>query len=136
MRMWAQRQSEVVRDRGRVPAFDRQEALPEVDLGLIDCERMAELVEVCADFPLGTTDAAVVAVAERLGREGAAVHAGELGWGSKCQGVRAVAGEDRFVGADRDCRGRSHGGRVDAAAPGILVWRPARAAFRSEPRWG
>jgi hypothetical protein len=28
---------------------------------------MAELVEVYADFPLGTTDAAVVAVAERLG---------------------------------------------------------------------
>jgi predicted nucleic acid-binding protein len=28
---------------------------------------MAELVETYADFPLGTTDAAVVAVAERLG---------------------------------------------------------------------
>jgi predicted nucleic acid-binding protein len=28
---------------------------------------MAELVEIYADFPLGTTDAAVVAVAERLG---------------------------------------------------------------------
>jgi hypothetical protein len=27
---------------------------------------MAELVETYADFPLGTTDAAVVAVAERL----------------------------------------------------------------------
>jgi uncharacterized protein len=28
---------------------------------------MAELVDTYADFPLGTTDAAVVAVAERLG---------------------------------------------------------------------
>jgi predicted nucleic acid-binding protein len=28
---------------------------------------MAELVETYADFPLGTTDAAVIAVAERLG---------------------------------------------------------------------
>jgi predicted nucleic acid-binding protein len=28
---------------------------------------MAELAEIYADFPLGTTDAAVVAVAERLG---------------------------------------------------------------------
>jgi len=30
-------------------------------------EPMAELVAVRADFPLGTTDAAVVALAERLG---------------------------------------------------------------------
>jgi predicted nucleic acid-binding protein len=44
-----------------------QETLRIVDLELADYERMAELVEVCADFPLGTTDAAVVAVAERLG---------------------------------------------------------------------
>jgi predicted nucleic acid-binding protein len=38
-----------------------------VDLELADYERMADLVETYADFPLGTTDAAVVAVAERLG---------------------------------------------------------------------
>ncbi|MGI5126388.1 PIN domain-containing protein [Pseudonocardia sp. CA-107938] len=38
-----------------------------VDLELTDYERMAELVETYADFPLGTTDAAVIAVAERLG---------------------------------------------------------------------
>ena len=44
-----------------------QETLTVVDLELVDYERMAELVEVYADFPLGTTDAAVVAVAERLG---------------------------------------------------------------------
>lgn len=37
-----------------------------VDLKISDYERMAELVETYADFPLGTTDAAVVAVAERL----------------------------------------------------------------------
>jgi predicted nucleic acid-binding protein len=44
-----------------------QEALTVVDLKLVDYARMAELVEIYADFPLGTTDAAVVAVAERLG---------------------------------------------------------------------
>ncbi len=44
-----------------------QETLTIVDLELVDDERMAELVETYADFPLGTTDAAVVAVAERLG---------------------------------------------------------------------
>jgi len=33
----------------------------------LELERMAELVETYADFPLGTTDAAVIAVAERLG---------------------------------------------------------------------
>jgi hypothetical protein len=38
-----------------------------IDFELAGYERMAELVEVYADFPLGTTDAAVVAVAERLG---------------------------------------------------------------------
>ena len=43
-----------------------QQALTIVDLELADYERMAELVETYADFPLGTTDAAVVAVAERL----------------------------------------------------------------------
>jgi uncharacterized protein len=37
-----------------------------VDLELADYERMAELVGTYADFPLGTTDAAVIAVAERL----------------------------------------------------------------------
>jgi uncharacterized protein len=37
-----------------------------VDLELADYERAAELVETYADFPLGTTDAAVIAVAERL----------------------------------------------------------------------
>jgi predicted nucleic acid-binding protein len=37
-----------------------------VDLEIADYERMAELVDTYADFPLGTTDAAVVAVAERL----------------------------------------------------------------------
>jgi predicted nucleic acid-binding protein len=44
-----------------------QKTLTIVDLELADYERMAELVETYADFPLGTTDAAVVAVAERLG---------------------------------------------------------------------
>ena len=38
-----------------------------VDLTLDDFTRMVELVTTYADFPLGTTDAAVVAVAERLG---------------------------------------------------------------------
>jgi predicted nucleic acid-binding protein len=37
-----------------------------VDLELDDYARMAELVTTYADFPLGTTDAAVIAVAERL----------------------------------------------------------------------
>ncbi|MHA6620566.1 twitching motility protein PilT [Pseudonocardia sp. DLS-67] len=37
-----------------------------VDLEIPDYERMAELVDTYADFPLGTTDAAVVAIAERL----------------------------------------------------------------------
>lgn len=43
-----------------------QQTISVVDLELPDYERMAELVDVYADFPLGTTDAAVVAVAERL----------------------------------------------------------------------
>lgn len=38
-----------------------------VDLTTGDVERMAELVRVFASFPLGGTDASVVAVAERLG---------------------------------------------------------------------
>ena len=37
-----------------------------VDLTRADLRRMAELVQQCADLPLGTTDASVVAVAERL----------------------------------------------------------------------
>jgi predicted nucleic acid-binding protein len=37
-----------------------------VELVKTDYERMAELVEQYADLPLGTSDAAVVAVAERL----------------------------------------------------------------------
>jgi predicted nucleic acid-binding protein len=49
-----------------VLSLDRQQTIIIVDLGLADYERMAELVETYADFPLGTTDAAVVAVAERL----------------------------------------------------------------------
>ena len=32
-----------------------------------DFARMAELVDTYADFPLGTTDTSVIAVAERLG---------------------------------------------------------------------
>lgn len=44
-----------------------QHTITIVDLELADYGRMAELVETYADFPLGTTDAAVVAVAERLG---------------------------------------------------------------------
>ena len=37
-----------------------------VDLGTADYARMADLVEQYGDLPLGTTDASVVAVAERL----------------------------------------------------------------------
>lgn len=48
-----------------------QQTVTIVDLEVADYGRMAELVETYADFPLGTTDAAViavaVAVAERLG---------------------------------------------------------------------
>lgn len=43
-----------------------QQTITVVDLELDDYERMADLVDTYADFPLGTTDAAVVAVAERL----------------------------------------------------------------------
>lgn len=38
-----------------------------IDLGAIDYLRAAELVEEYGDFPLGTTDATVIALAERLG---------------------------------------------------------------------
>jgi predicted nucleic acid-binding protein len=44
-----------------------QGTLTIVDLELHDYARMAELVVTYADFPLGSTDAAVIAVAERLG---------------------------------------------------------------------
>lgn len=37
-----------------------------VELTSADYERMADLVDQYADFPLGTTDASVVALAERL----------------------------------------------------------------------
>lgn len=40
-----------------------------VDLTREDYSRMSELVERYADLPLGTTDASVVAIAERLGIE-------------------------------------------------------------------
>jgi hypothetical protein len=43
-----------------------EQTLTIVDLELADYERMADLVETYADFPLGTTDAAIIAVAERL----------------------------------------------------------------------
>jgi uncharacterized protein len=42
-------------------------ALVPVDLTPDDYLRMAELVEQYADLPLGTTDAGVIALAERLG---------------------------------------------------------------------
>ena len=38
-----------------------------VDLKAEDCTRMAELVNQYDDLPLGTTDASVIALAERLG---------------------------------------------------------------------
>jgi predicted nucleic acid-binding protein len=44
-----------------------QQTISIVDLEIPDYERMADLVDTYADFPLGTTDASVVAVAERLG---------------------------------------------------------------------
>lgn len=40
--------------------------LTPIDLQGDDFARMVELIETYADFPLGTTDAAVVALAERL----------------------------------------------------------------------
>lgn len=43
-----------------------QQTITVVDLELADYGRMAELVDTYADFPLGRTDAAVIAVAERL----------------------------------------------------------------------
>ncbi len=41
-------------------------AISIVDLTDADYDRMADLVETYGDFPLGTTDSAVIAVAERL----------------------------------------------------------------------
>jgi predicted nucleic acid-binding protein len=41
--------------------------LTHVNLESADLARMVELVQTYADFPLGATDAAVIAVAERLG---------------------------------------------------------------------
>jgi uncharacterized protein len=38
-----------------------------VEITTADYERMAELVELYADWPLGGTDASVIAIAERLG---------------------------------------------------------------------
>jgi predicted nucleic acid-binding protein len=38
-----------------------------IDLQLADYTRMADLVQTYADFPLGATDASVIAVAEKLG---------------------------------------------------------------------
>ena len=46
--------------------FAAGELVP-VDLNPADSERMAELVEQYADFPLGETAASVIAAAERLG---------------------------------------------------------------------
>jgi predicted nucleic acid-binding protein len=40
--------------------------LAPVDVTIADYERMAELVELYADWPLGGTDASVIAIAERL----------------------------------------------------------------------
>lgn len=44
-------------------------ALTYVGLEVSDLSRMVELVETYQDFPLGATDAAVIALAERLGIE-------------------------------------------------------------------
>ena len=41
--------------------------LTPVDITTDDYERMADLVEQYSDFPLGGTDASVIAIAERLG---------------------------------------------------------------------
>jgi uncharacterized protein len=38
-----------------------------VDVTTVDYERMAELVELYDDWPLGGTDASLIAIAERLG---------------------------------------------------------------------
>jgi uncharacterized protein len=42
-------------------------SLVPVDITTADYERMAELVELYDDWPLGGTDASLIAIAERLG---------------------------------------------------------------------
>jgi predicted nucleic acid-binding protein len=49
-----------------VRALARRDFVP-VDIGGDDYERIAELIEQYEDLPLGTTDASVVTLAERLG---------------------------------------------------------------------
>src|SRR5215211_4247567 len=46
--------------------FPARDLVP-VDITAADYERMAELVELCADWPLGGTDASHISRAERLG---------------------------------------------------------------------
>ena len=53
--------------------FAAGELVP-VDLNPADSERMAELVEQYADFPLGETAASLIAIAERLGVTKVATH--------------------------------------------------------------
>jgi uncharacterized protein len=59
-RLGARSQAAFLRSLGR---FDVESPVPE------DFERIAELVETYADFPLGGTDASVIALAERIGAE-------------------------------------------------------------------
>ncbi len=60
MRLGAKAEARFLRS---LPTLDVE--VPEPD----DWERIAELVETYADFPLGATDASVVAAAEKLGTE-------------------------------------------------------------------
>jgi predicted nucleic acid-binding protein len=53
-------------ERGSVPAAVPGRELVPVDVTIDDYERMAELVELYADWPLGGTDASLIASAERL----------------------------------------------------------------------
>lgn len=54
-------------DRRRARPSDRGSApFTVIDLTSNDWRRVAELVERCADMDLGTVDAAVIAIAERL----------------------------------------------------------------------
>ncbi|WP_236796529.1 twitching motility protein PilT [Amycolatopsis sp. GM8] len=48
------------------PLHRRRRAFVSADLTNADYNHMADLVEQYADFPLGTSDAAVIALAERL----------------------------------------------------------------------
>lgn len=43
-----------------------REEITQVAITPVDLERIAELVDTYADFPLGTADASVIAVAERM----------------------------------------------------------------------